>query len=391
MKKIISAFLAFSLFLGLGISIFAENKVNNEAEYTIETNKDLEISAKSAILIDGKTGEILYEKNSEEALPPASVTKVMTLLLVCEALYNGSFTLEDEVTVSDYAASMGGSQVFLREGEQISVRDLLKSTVIASGNDAAVALAELTAGSEALFVAKMNEKARQMGLSGCTFENVTGLDDTVTNHTMSAKDIALISRELIKYPEITEYASIWQDSIRNGEFTLTNTNRLVRYYSGCNGLKTGSTDKAGYCISAAAKRDNMQLIAVIMGAETKDMRNTDAKVLLDYGFSSFSLYESDEQVLETAPVYFGKTTDVQLVKEGFCKIIKKSDIKNVEVIYEIPEYVSAPKSTIEPVGCVWYKIGDATLGKCNIYVESELKKLDFLTLFVTFIKSIVIG
>lgn len=391
MKKIISIILSLSLFLGLGVSIFAENSGNNEAEYSINTNQEIEIGAKSAILIDAKTGEILYEKNSEEALPPASVTKVMTLLLVCEALQSGSFTLDDKVTVSDYAASMGGSQVFLREGEEISVRDLLKSTVIASGNDAAVALAELTAGSEALFVAKMNEKAKQMGLSGCTFENVTGLDDTVTNHTMSAKDIAQISRELIKYPEITEYASIWQDTIRNGEFTLTNTNRLVRYYSGCNGLKTGSTDKAGYCISAAAKRDNMQLITVIMGAESKDMRNTDAKMLLDYGFSSFCLYESDERALETAPVHFGKTTGVQLIKESFCKIIKKSDIKNVEAIYDIPEYVTAPMSKNEPVGSVCYKIGDATLGRCNIYVECEVERLDFLTLFVTFIKSIVVG
>ena len=391
MKKIVCIALTLFLFFGLPIASFAENGINNGAEYNLGINENITISAKSAILMDGTTGEILYEKNSDEALPPASVTKVMTLLLVCEAMYGGNFTLDDTVTVSDYAASMGGSQVFLREGEQITVRDLLKSTVIASGNDAAVALAELTAGSESLFVAKMNEKAREMELTGCSFENVTGLDDTVTNHTMSAKDIAKISRELIKYPEITEYASIWQDSIRGGEFTLTNTNRLVRYYSGCNGLKTGSTDKAGYCVSATAKRDNMQLISVIMGAESKDIRNTEAKTLLDYGFSSFYLYESDECVLETAPVHFGKTTSTPLIKESFCKIIKRSDVKNVEAIYGIPEFISAPAKRDEPIGEVVYKIGEYTLGKCNIYVESDIEKLDFLTLFATFVKSIVIG
>lgn len=391
MKKIICIALSLALIWGFAIASFAENNTNNGAEYNLATNENIDISAKSAILMDSTTGEILYEKNADEALPPASVTKVMTLLLVCEALSAGNFTLDDKVTVSDYAASMGGSQVFLREGEEITVRDLLKSTVIASGNDAAVALAELTAGSESLFVAKMNEKAQTMGLSGCSFENVTGLDDTVTNHTMSARDIAKISRELIKYPEITEYASIWQDTIRDGEFTLTNTNRLVRYYSGCNGLKTGSTDKAGYCISATAKRDNMQLISVIMGAESKDVRNTEAKMLLDYGFSSFYLYESDECVLETAPVHFGKNTSTPLIKESFCKIIKKSDIKNVEAIYVIPEFISAPVRTDEPIGEVTYKIGDAVVGKCNIYVECEVEKLDFLTLFATFVKSIVIG
>lgn len=391
MKKTICAFLTLLLLFGLNITAFAENDIKSEAEYDIKTDEELEINAKSAILMDAKTGTVLYEKNADEALPPASVTKVMTLLLVCEALYNGNFTLDDVVLVSDYAASMGGSQVFLSEGEEITVRDLLKSTVIASGNDAAVALAELTAGSEALFVAKMNAKAREMQLSGSSFENVTGLDDTVTNHVMSARDIAKISRELIKYPEITEFASIWQDTIRGGEFTLTNTNRLVRYYSGCNGLKTGSTDKAGYCISATAKRDNMQLISVIMGAETKDSRNSDAKTLLDFGFSGFSLYENQECMLETAPVHFGKTTRVSLIKDGFFSIIKKSDIKNVEAIYDIPEYISAPTAASEPVGSVTYKVGDAVLGKCNIYVEEDVEKLDFLTLFVTFIKSIIIG
>ncbi len=391
MKKGFCILVALFLLLAYPMSVFAKNEANIRAEYTIDFDEDLNISADSAILMDGATGEILYQKNAEISLPPASVTKVMTLLLVCEALYGGAFTLDTEVCVSEYAASMGGSQVFLQEGESISVGDLLKSTVIASANDAAVALAELTAGSEALFVSKMNEKAREMGLSGCSFENVTGLDDTVTNHVMSALDIAKISRELIKYPQITEYASIWQDSIRGGEFTLTNTNRLVRYYSGCNGLKTGSTDKAGYCISATAKRGDMQLIAVIMGAPSKDARNSDAKTLLDYGFSSFYLYQSPECTLETAPVRFGKATAATLVKGEFVRIIKKSDINKVEAVYDIPEYLSAPCKTTESVGSVTYMVGDYTLGSCQIYVSEDVGALNFLYLFTTFLKSIVIG
>lgn len=391
MKKAIIIFMAFSLFLTLGIASFAESETNNGAEYNLSTGEALDISANAAILIDAMTGEVLYEKNSTASLAPASVTKVMTLLLVCEAIYDGAFSLEDTVTVSDTAAAMGGSQIFLKEGERITVSDLLKSTVIASANDAAVALAELTAGSESLFVSKMNAKAEAMGLSGCHFENATGLDDTVTNHVMSASDIAKISAELIKYPEIIEFASIWQDTIRGGEFTLTNTNRLVRYYDGCNGLKTGSTDKAGYCVSATAKRGNMQLIAVIMGADTKDARNTDAKTLLDFGFSSFCLYESPECELERVPVKFGKLTEITATKSSFAKIVKKSDAKNVEAIYDIPEFLRAPFAICDSIGKVTYKIGECVIGECDIYTPTEICELDFISLFVAFLKSMVIG
>ena len=214
--------------------------------------------------MDAATGTILFEKNSHDAMPPASVTKIMTMLLIYEAEENGQFQWQDQVRVSSYAASMGGSQVYLKEGEQMSVEDLLKSVVIASANDAAVALAEYVSGSVEAFVAKMNAKAAELGMTSTKFENVTGLDDTAENHLTSAKDIALMSGELIKHPLILQYSSIWMDTIRDGAFGLTNTNRLVRFYKGCTGLKTGSTSKAGCCLSATAERDGMELVAAIV-------------------------------------------------------------------------------------------------------------------------------
>ena len=283
MKKVIVSILAILIFLNTAINIFAKNDTNYEAEYTSQT-QNLDINAKSAILMEANTGKILYAMNETESASPASVTKIMTLLIVMEAVDNQKIFLSDKVTVSANAASMGGSQVFLEEGEVMSVEELIKCTTIASANDAAVALAEFVCGSESLFVSKMNERAKELGMEDTNFENVTGLDDTTVNHVTSSKDIAIMSRELIKHELILKYSGLWQDTIRNGEFTLTNTNRLVRYYDGCTGLKTGSTDKAGYCISTTAQRDGMVLIAVIMGAKTRDIRNAEVKKLLDYGF-----------------------------------------------------------------------------------------------------------
>ena len=217
----------------------------------------------------------------------------MTLTLVMEAVDSGKIRMDDVVTASAHAASMGGTQVFLEVGEQMSVEDLLKSVIIASANDAAVVLAEAIAGSEESFVAMMNVRAAELGMENTHFENTNGLDDTVTNHVTSARDIAIMSRELIRHEKILQYSSIWMDTVRNGEFGLTNTNRLVRFYRGATGLKTGSTSKAKFCMSATAKRDGMHLIAVIMGAETKDIRNTEATKLLDWGFANYSLYASE--------------------------------------------------------------------------------------------------
>ena len=388
MKNIIVFMLILATFLA-PINVLAESKTNIGAEYNLLSPDNLVLSAKSAVLMDATTGEILYMKNPDEALAPASVTKIMTLLLFCEALQTNSFTLDDMVIISADAAAKGGSQIFLEEGEQISVRDLLKSTIIASANDAAVALAELVAGNESTFVTKMNEKAKELSLTGSHFENATGLDDTVTTHTMSARDIATISKELIRYPEIIEFASVWQDTIRNGEFTLTNTNRLVRYYDGCNGLKTGSTDKAGFCLTATAKRDNMQLIAVVMGADTRDERNRDAKFLLDYGFSNYAIYEDCESVLESIPIYRSICESVTVKKNPFIRIVKKSDLGKIETIYNIPEIISGPCAAGSSVGKVVYKVDNIIIGETEITTSEAAEKLSYWNLLLMFFGTII--
>lgn len=346
---------------------------------------------KSAYLIEASTNTELYDMNSVEPCEIASVTKVMTLLLVMEALEEERFKLEDTVYVSKNAASMGGSQVYLEEGENITVEELIKCAVIASANDASVALAELVSGSEELFVKKMNEKAGQLGLINTYFENTTGLDDTTTNHHSCAKDVATISRELIKYDLILKYSSTWQDSIRDGEMTLTNTNRLIRYYDGCNGLKTGSTDKAGFCITVSAKRGDMKLIAVILGAKTKDDRNSAARELLDYGFANFTLFESKAGFLENAYVRGGKRDTVMLYTKGFSTVIDKSGSGKVEEIYDIPEYLIAPVKSGDVVGKITYKIGDTVIGEAEIYVEEEIEKTNIFDVAVKIIKKIISG
>ncbi len=348
-------------------------------------------SVKSAYLVEAKTGTVIFAKNEDESADIASVTKIMTLLLVMEALEAGEFKLEDEVTVSDYAASMGGSQVFLEEGEKITVEELIKCTVIASANDAAVALAELTCGTEGAFVSKMNERAKELGLKNSVFENTTGLDDTTKNHHSCAYDIALLSRELIKYPIVLKYSSVWQDSIRNGEMVLTNTNRLVRYYDGCNGLKTGSTDKAGYCVSATAKRGNMQLIAVILGADTKDERNAAARALLDYGFANYSLYEVEEVYLEDASVLKGVNDKVKLYSSDFSCLIQKGKSSSVEKIYDIPESIKAPIRKNDIVGSVTYKIGDEELGRSDIFAGENIEQITLLETILRILSKIITG
>ena len=228
------------------------------------TAEEFKFEAKSVILMEAETGEILYEMNADQPLPPASVTKIMTILLVMEAIDNGKIMLTDNVNISNTAANMGGSQVYLKVGEQMTVDELLKCVVVASANDAAAALAEYCSGSIEAFVIKMNEKAKELGMVNTHFENTNGLDDTTENHVTSARDIAIMSKELLKHEKIFDYTTIWRDTIRNGAFELTNTNRLIRYYKGSTGLKTGSTSKAGFCISATAERNGLHLIAVIM-------------------------------------------------------------------------------------------------------------------------------
>lgn len=364
--------------------------INASNEYT-ENTFDLSIDVRSAYLMEASTGTTLFSKDENEANSIASVTKVMTLLLVMEALEENYFNLDDKVTISQKAASMGGSQVFLEEGETISVEELIKCAVIASANDASVALAELVSGSEDAFVSKMNKKAEQLGLENTVFENTTGLDDTTVNHHSCAKDVAVISRELIKYDLILKYSSIWQDSIRDGNMVLTNTNRLIRYYDGCNGLKTGSTDKAGYCITVTAKRGNMQLIAVILGAKTKEERNDAARALLDYGFANFALYKNGGGYLENIPVYGSIKDSVPLYTEKFNKVVQKSDFAKIEIVYDIPEYITAPIKENDTVGSVSYKIGDDTIGESKIYVSENADRIDVFQVIIKILEKIISG
>ena len=305
---------------------------------------ELTLTSHAALLMEKTTGEILYAQNEHEARPPASVTKIMTVLLTMEAIDSGRIALDDMVTVSAYAAGMGGSQVFLAEGEQMSVDDLLKAVCVSSGNDAAVALAEHVAGVTELFVEQMNNRARELGMKDTHFVNCTGL--TAEGHVTSAYDIALMSRELLlHHPEVRNYTTIWMDTLRSGTFGLSNTNKLIRFYDGATGLKTGFTQEAGYCISATAERDGMELIAVIMKGNTSDSRNADAKTLLNYGFSTYALVDvQPEEPLPVLPVVLGAADTVSAVlpEEGRTLLLEKSQTGGLTQTVELPESLAAP-------------------------------------------------
>lgn len=397
MKKIISfllcliiAFNCTALYCSASVDEGNDDGVMEGMDSIADANS-LEINAVSAILMDAETGMVLYSKNAMEALPPASVTKIMTLLLVAEAISDGVISLDDNVCVSANAASMGGSQIFIKEGEEFTVEELLKSTVIASANDAAVALAELVSGSEKAFAERMNARAKELGMKNTHFENATGLDDTVTDHVTSAYDIALMSRELIKHSIVTDYSRVWQDSIRNGEFVLTNTNRLVRYYDGCTGLKTGSTDKAGFCVSATAKRDGMHLIAVVMGAETRDERNEAARAMLDFGFSNYALFSECESELEHVDVLRGTKDNVAVYSGGFSKLVGKAEKKRIEKEFVIPESLSAPLTDGDVVGRIVYKLDGNVIGESEIFVKENIERISVIMLFGRILKALFTG
>ena len=380
MKKIISimsAILALALLIPLFITRIGAVEIVEAA---------FDIDAKSAILMDSATGTILYEKNADEALPPASVTKIMTLLLVMEAVDNGSLSLSDMIRTSANASSMGGSQIYLKEGEELSAEDMIKSVVISSANDAAVALAEHICGSEEAFVTKMNERAAELGMKNTHFENTNGLDDTVANHVTSARDIALMSAALIKHKKILEYSSIWMDSVRDGAFGLTNTNRLIRFYKGANGLKTGSTSKAGFCISATAERDGMTLIAVIMGSPTRDIRNAEAAKLLDFGFANYSKYSCPEEVTGDIKVLGGTKETCKTISIGFSDIVLSSEKNNIEKVLEIPEKLSAPIHKGEVIGKIKFVIGEKEIGTTDIISTENVEKISYFGILKQMIK-----
>ncbi len=351
----------------------------------------LKLPCKSAILMEATTGSILYAQNAEEALPPASVTKIMTLLLVMEAVDDGMVRLDDTVTVSETAASMGGSQVYLKVGEQMKLEDLLKSVVIASANDAAVALAEHLCGSVPIFVEKMNVKARQLGMENTVFENVTGLDDTAESHLTSAHDIALMSKELLRHPTILQYSSIWMDTIRDGAFGLTNTNRLVRFYQGCTGLKTGSTSKAGFCVSVSAERNGFSLICVIMGAESSDVRNATATSLLDWGFAGYGLYQSPTSEIDPLKVVGGKQESCRIAYPSFSCVLPKNEIGKVTVQTVLPESIQAPVQTGDAIGEAQFFVGEKKIGAVSVTALETVEKISFFdVLFRIFAKFLMI-
>ena len=322
----------------------------------------VDLVSSSAVLMEKETGQLLYEKEAHQRMEPASVTKIMTLLLIMEALDAGRIRREDPVTISSTAAGMGGSQVYLEEGEQMSAGELIKCITVVSGNDAAVAMAEHLAGSETAFVAQMNQRAQELGMADTTFINCTGLP--AQGHLTSAHDIALMARELIlKHPGIREYTTIWMDSIRDGEFGLTNTNRLIRFYNGATGLKTGYTDTAQYCMAATAERDGMELIAVVMEAPTSPQRLDDAKALLDQGFASYTLTNVyPDAPLAAIPVLLGDCAQVQPQLERDCRLlVRRGEESAVTTQVELPADLEAPVEQGQ------------RLGELTVYVNGELR------------------
>ena len=338
---------------------------------------EIPLTSHSALLMEKTTGEVLFAQNEHEALAPASVTKIMTILLVMEAIDEGAIALDDVVTVSAHAASMGGSQVFLSEGEQISVDDLLKSLCVSSGNDASVALAEHVCGVTELFIDKMNQRAQELGMQNTHFVNCTGL--TAEGHLISAYDIALMSRELLlHHPEIRNYTTIWMDTIRNGTFGLSNTNKLIRFYEGATGLKTGYTDRAGYCISATAEKEGMELIAVIMKGETSDKRNADAKALLNYGFSTYSLADvTPAEPLPTVAVTLGAQDCVAVtLPEGENTVLlEKAKAANLTQTVDLPETVDAPVAAGDRLGTLSICSGEETVKTIPLVAAASVEKL----------------
>ena len=350
-----------------------------------------EVAGKSALLMDVATGTVLLEQNPHERLAPASVTKIMTMLLIMEAIDSGTITLEDMVTASEAAAAKGGSQVYLKVGETMSVSDMLKSIAVSSANDCACAMAEHIAGSEAAFVERMNSRAKELGMNDTNFVNCTGLDDgpEAENHKTSAHDIAIMSRQLLKYhPEIKNFTTIWMDTIRNGAFGLSNTNKLVRFYPGATGLKTGFTSGAGYCLSATAERDGMELIAVVMGAATSQERNAACKQLLDHGFAGYALICPDLTDSDTlVTVKLGKSPAVTArLGADPSMLIDKAQRNSVTTEVTLEESVTAPVAAGQKLGTMTVRAGEQVLTAVPLVAAEAVERLSWTDLFCRVLK-----
>ena len=355
---------------------------------------ELDVAGKSALLMDAATGRVLYEKNAHEKLSPASVTKVMTLLLIMEAIDSGKISWDDTVTASEAAAAKGGSQIFLKVGESMTVTDLVKSIAVSSANDVACAMAEHIAGSESAFVAQMNDRAAQLGMADTNFVNCTGLDDSAdaASHLTSAHDIAVMSRELMaNHPDITKFTTIWMDTVRNGTFGLANTNKLIRFYPGAIGLKTGYTSKAGFCLSACAQRENMMLIAVVLGADSSQDRFAACKSMLDYGFANFALTEYTPEDLSVS-VKLGQQAAVSAIPGGDTRfLIDKSQRNDIRYHVELEEGVSAPVSQGQKVGTLTVYAGDQILAQIPIVAQEAVLRKTWGQIFWQVLKAITMG
>ena len=350
---------------------------------------ELKVSGKSACLMYVATGTILYESNSREPLAPASVTKVMTMLLIMEAIDSGRIGWDDSVTASEAAAAKGGSQVYLKVGESMTVSDMVKSIAVSSANDCACAMAEHLAGSESAFVDMMNARAKELGMNDTHFVNCTGLDDdeSAKEHRTSAHDIALMSRQLLKnHPDIKKFTTIWMDTVRNGAFGLSNTNKMVRFYDGCTGLKTGFTSGAGYCLSASAQREGLELIAVVMGCATSQERFAACKSMLDYGFANYALVSPDTSEAQVA-VKLGKAEFAKAVPGEIPQfLIDKAQRNSVTTELTMEETVTAPVSQGQRLGTLTVRVGEQTLAQIPMVAQEPVERLNWVDLFLKALK-----
>lgn len=368
---------------------YSEDILANFTSAPVNTNTaKLDIKAKSVILMEPETGSVLYEENADEKLHPASVTKIMSLLLVMEAIENEKLSLQTVSVTSEHAASMGGSQIWLEPGETMTVDELLRASVIASANDATVALAELVAGSEEIFVEQMNNRAKELGMKNTTFVNACGLD--ADEHLTTARDVAIMSSALIKHSLIKNYSTVWMDALRNGKSELVNTNKLVRYYKGCTGLKTGTTSKAGCCISATAKRDNMELVAVVMGGENSNERFSGAKKLLDYGFANWSFARITADPFEVKKTEVKKGTEDFVVPEVMGSVgllLKKGQEEKIKNEILFNENLTAPIEKGEQIGVVKLSLEGKEIGQIPITAANGIEKISFFNSFLKLLAS----
>lgn len=374
MKKV------FSFVMGI-LFLFASFDVEAKSEPKPKPGIE-SVTAPSAVLVDANSGKVLYEKNSHEARMCASITKVMTLLLVFDAIDDGRLKLDDEVLISSHAASMDGSNVFLEAGEKMSVNDLIKSVVIVSANDAAVALAECTYESEEKFVSKMNERAKILNMNDTVFKNCNGLDQE--GHVSSAYDIAIMSRELMKHEQIFSYTSIWMDYLRNGKTQLVSTNKLLKTYPGITGLKTGTTDGAGCCMVATANRNKMSLISVVLGCNDSKARFSDSAIILNYGFENFFVVplKFDKSKLTPLKIVAGMKDDLQLdtkIPQGV--LLSKDSERKIKTTIEVPEMIDAPVKSGQVVGKVVYSLGDEVLDEGEIFATEDVERMSFGKIF----------